>query len=318
MEGSVASYIVRRLLLAVPTLIVIMLLVFSILRMLPGDIVKLMVAEQNYAVDEKALRKTLGLDDPAPIQFLKWSGNALRGDFGKSLWTKQSIGKELRDRFPVSAELGLYSVLIGVLIALPVGIISAVKQDTPLDYICRSVSIALISIPGFWLATLLLVFPLIWWGWTPPLTYVRWVENPAEHLYYFFWPALLLGFALSGTTMRLTRNQMLEVLRQDYIRTASAKGLSGRSVVFRHALRNALIPVVTVIGLQIGAVISGTVIFESIFSIPGIGRFYFQAITFRDYPSVQATALFIAITILLTNIFVDVLYGLIDPRIRYA
>lgn len=312
------QYLVRRLLLAVPTLLVIMVLVFSILRFLPGDIVKLMVAEQQYAVNEDELRHKLGLSEPWPVQFVKWTSEAVRGDFGKSLWTQQPISEELKGRFPVSAELGLYSVLIGVLIALPVGVLAAIRQDSILDYVCRSISIGFISVPGFWLATLLLVFPLIWWGWTPPLTYVKWTENPLKHLYYFFWPALLLGMGLSGTTMRLTRNQMLEVLRQDYIRTATAKGLNETRVIVRHALRNALIPVVTVIGLQIAAVVSGTVIMESIFSIPGIGRFYFQAILFRDYPAVQATALFIALTVLITNIVIDVTYGIIDPRIRFA
>src|SRR5215213_3861166 len=237
-RAIMTTYVIRRLLLAVPTLVIVMLLVFSILRLLPGDIVKLMISEQNYAVDETALRKELGLSDPAPVQFTKWATKALTGNFGKSLWTKQSISTELKNRFPVSAELGLYSVAIGILIALPVGLISAIRQDSWLDYVARSSAIALISIPGFWLATLLLVFPLIWWGWTPPLTYVSWREDPLGHLYYFFWPALLLGAGLSGTTMRLMRNQMLEVLRQDYIRTARSKGLKGRSVIVRHALKN--------------------------------------------------------------------------------
>ncbi|MBI2760030.1 MAG: ABC transporter permease [Chloroflexi bacterium] len=313
-----AQYLVRRFLLAIPTLVVIMVLVFSILRFLPGDIVKLMVAEQQYAVNEDELRKKLGLSEPWPVQFVKWTSEAVRGDFGKSLWTQQAISSELKNRFPVSAELGLYSVLIGVLIALPIGVLSAIRQDSILDYICRSISIGFISVPGFLLGTWLLVFPLIWWGWSPPLTYVKWSENPFDHLYYFFWPALLLGLGLSGFTMRLTRNQMLEVMRQDYIRTATSKGLNERNVIIRHALRNAMIPVVTVIGLQIAAVVSGTVIMETIFSIPGIGRFYLQAIQLRDYPSVQATALFIALTVLLTNIVIDVTYGIIDPRIRFS
>ncbi|MGH2598592.1 MAG: ABC transporter permease [Dehalococcoidia bacterium] len=312
------TYMVRRLLLAVPTLLAILILVFGIIRVLPGDVVTLMVSEQNYAVDEEALRRQLGLDEPAPVQFVSWLGNALRGDFGDSLWTKQPISEELRNRFPVSMELGLYSILIGLVIAIPVGVIAAIRQDTWLDYLFRSIGIGLISIPGFWLATLLLVFPLIWWGWTPPLSYVKWSEDPLGHLYYFFWPSLLLGALLSGTTMRLTRNQMLEVLRQDYVRTAHAKGLRERSVIFRHAIKNALIPVVTVIGLQIAGVVSGTVIFETIFGIPGIGRFYFQAINFRDYPAVQATALFIAITVVLANLLIDLTYAVIDPRIRYG
>jgi peptide/nickel transport system permease protein len=303
-------------LLAVPTLAVVMLAVFSIIRLLPGDIVRLMVAEQNYAVDEHALREKLGLNDPLPVQFGKWVGNVLTGDLGQSLWTRRSISSELRQRFPVTVELGVYSVLIGLIVALPVGIISAIRQDSWLDYVCRSFAIGMISIPGFWLATLLLTFPLIWWGWAPPLTYVSWTDDPVQHLYYFFWPALLLGLGLSGTTMRLTRNQMLEVLRQDYVRTATAKGLRERSVIIGHALKNALIPVVTVVGLQIGFVVSGTVIFESIFSIPGVGRFYFEAINFRDYPTIQATALLIAVAIVLSNLVVDVTYGVIDPRIR--
>ncbi len=312
------TYLVRRLLLAIPTLVVIMFLVFSIIRVLPGDVVKLMISEQNYAVDEHALRHELGLDQPAPVQFAKWSANALQGKFGKSLWTKQEISTELKNRFPVSVELGLFAVIIGLLIALPVGIVSAVRQDSWLDYLFRSFAIGMISIPGFWLATLLLVFPLIWWGWTPPLQYVSFSENPARNLYYFFWPALLLGAGLSGVVMRLTRNQMLEVLRQDYIRTAWAKGLKERSVIVRHAIKNAMIPVITIIGLQIAGIVSGTVIFETIFSIPGIGRFYFTAITFRDYPALQATALFIAVTVVLVNLVIDLTYAVFDPRIRYA
>jgi peptide/nickel transport system permease protein len=312
------TYAIRRLLLAIPTLAVVMLAVFSIIRLLPGDIVRLMVAEQNYAVDEEALREDLGLNDPILVQFAKWSGGVLTGDLGESLWTKRSIATELRQRVPVSMELGIYSVLIGLLIALPVGIISAIRQDTWMDYFGRSFAIGLISIPGFWLATLLLTFPLIWWGWAPPLTYKTWGDDPIGHLYYFFWPALLLGAGLSGTTMRLTRNQMLEVLRQDYVRTAHAKGLRERSVIVSHALKNAMIPVVTVIGLQIGFVVSGTVIFETIFSMPGVGKFYFEAINFRDYPTIQATALFIAVTIVLANIVVDLTYAMIDPRIRYT
>jgi peptide/nickel transport system permease protein len=312
------TYIIRRLLLAIPTLLVILLLVFSLLRVLPGDIVRLMVAEQNYAVNETELRRKLGLHEPIPVQFGKWLSEVARGDLGRSLWTRRPIMTELKQRVPVSMELGLYAVVIGLLIALPVGILSAVRQDTWMDYLFRSLAIGFISIPGFWLATLLLVFPLIWWGWAPPLQYVRWTEDPLRHLYYFFWPALLLGTALSGATMRLTRNQMLEVLRQDYVRTAHAKGLTERVVIARHALKNALIPVVTVVGLQIAGIVSGTVIFETIFSIPGVGRFYFEAIVFRDYPTVQATALLIATVVVLANLLIDVTYALIDPRIRYA
>lgn len=312
------DYLIKRLLLVIPTILVIMVLVFSIIRVLPGDIVKLMVAEQNYAADESQLRKELGLADPVAVQFLKWSGGVVRGDFGRSLWTREPISTELKRRFPVSAELGLYAILIGMVIAVPVGILSALRQDTWMDYLARSFAVGMISIPGFWLGTLLLVFPLIWWGWAPPLTFVGWSENPLRHLAYFFWPALLLGIGQSGIVMRLTRNQMLEVLRQDYIRTAWAKGLRERVLILRHAVRNALIPVITVIGIQAAAVVSGTVIFETIFSIPGIGRFYFNAIQFRDYPALQATALFIAVAVVFMNLLVDLTYAVIDPRIRYS
>lgn len=311
------DYLIKRALLAIPTVFVIMLLVFLMIRLLPGDIIKLMISEQQYAVDEDALRRELGLADPVPIQFVKWTTSAVRGDFGRSLWTKQPVMDEIINRFPVSVELGLYAVFIGMLIALPVGIISAIRQDTVLDYVSRSFAIGVISIPGFWMATLLLVFPLIWWGWSPPLTYVGW-GNPLAHLQYFFWPALLLGITQSGVVMRLTRNQMLEVLRQDYIRTAWSKGLRERLVIIRHAIRNALIPVVTIIGIQIAGIVSGTVVFETIFSIPGIGSFYFNAIRFRDYPAIQATALFIALTVVFVNLLIDVTYGYIDPRIRYS
>ena len=313
-----ARYVLRRLLLAVPTLLIVMALVFSIMRLLPGDIIKLMISEQNYAVDENALRKQLGLADPIPVQFGKWLVNLAKGDLGNSLWTRQPIRDELANRFPVSIELGVYSVIIGLLIALPVGVISAIRQDSWIDYLCRSVAIGFLSVPGFWLATLLLVFPLIWWGWTPPLKYISWRENPIQHMQYYFWPSLLLGLGLSGATMRLMRNQMLEVLRQDYVRTAHSKGLRESVVIMRHALKNALIPVITVIGLQIAGVVSGTVIFENIFNIPGIGRFYFGAITGRDYPGIQATALFIAMAVVLTNIAIDVTYAVIDPRIRFS
>jgi peptide/nickel transport system permease protein len=311
------TYIIRRLLLAIPTLLVIMLAVFSILRLLPGDIVRLMVAEQNYAADEDALRRSLGLHEPMTVQFASWIGGVATGDLGHSLWTHRAISTELRQRFPATIELGVFAVIIGLLIAIPVGLISAIRQDTWLDYAGRSFAILLISVPGFWLATLLLVFPLIWWSWVPPLKYVAFFDNPWQNIQYFFWPALLLGAGLSGITMRLTRNQMLEVLRQDYIRTAHAKGLRERGVILQHALKNAMIPVVTVIGLQVGFVVSGTVIFETIFGIPGVGRFFFEAINFRDYPTVQATVLFLAFAIVMANLIVDVTYALIDPRIRY-
>jgi peptide/nickel transport system permease protein len=312
-----SDYIVRRLLLAVPTLALVMLMVFSVIRLIPGDVVELMVSEQAYAADKEALREELGLNDPVYEQFGRWVWALAHGDLGQSLWTKQAVTEELRNRFPVTAELGLYAILVGLIIALPIGVLSAVRQDTLADYVARSFAIAGISVPYFWTATLVIVFMPLWFNWSPPLRYVGWRDGPVDHLYVFLVPALLLGVYLSGSVMRMTRTMMLEVLRQDYVRTAWAKGLSERVVVVRHALKNALIPVVTIVGLQLAAAVSGTVIIESIFNLPGVGRYFYEAIIYRDYPSIQGTALVIAVAVILINILVDVTYAYLDPRIRY-
>lgn len=314
------EYILRRVLLAIPTIILVIFLSFIVMRLVPGDLVDQMMAERPYATqaDKDKLRKELGLDKPLPIQFVDYLGHALEGDLGTSPWTHQPVTRELRNRLPVTAELGLYAILLGLLIALPVGVISAMRQDTLEDYTSRSFAILALSVPYFFTATLLIVFPEKWFGWSPPLIYKPWTAGPLGHLEYFFWPALLLGVSLAGTVMRMTRTMMLEVLRQDYIRTAWAKGLRERMIITRHALKNAFIPVITIIGLQVGTAVGGTIILESIFNMPGIGRYFVSAILQRDYPSVQGVVLVLAIIIVFVNLVVDVLYGVLDPRVRYG
>ena len=313
------EYVVRRMLLAIPTILLVIFMTFLIVRLVPGDIVELILAERPYASPEARaeIENDLGLDKPIPVQFLIYLGDVVQGDLGQSYWTSQPVTEEIRNRMPVTAELGLYSILIGLVVALPVGIVSAVRQDTASDYIARSFAILAISVPYFFTATLLIVFPPMW-GWAPPLTFQGWTDGPIGHLYYFFFPALLLGLALSGGVMRLTRTMMLEVLRQDYIRTAWSKGLRERSVIVRHALKNAFIPVITVVGLQVGVALSGTIIIESIFNMPGVGRYLVGAISQRDYPSIQGVVLVLATSVVLVNLLVDVTYAYLDPRIRFS
>jgi len=313
------TYIIRRLLLAIPTVLLVIFATFMIVRLVPGNIVELILAERPYATegDKAKIENDLGLDKPIPVQFVTYLGNVLQGDLGQSYWTSRPVTDELKQRMPVTLELGLYSILIGLIVAMPVGLLSAVRQDTGADYIARSFAILAISVPYFFTATLLIVFPPMW-GWAPPLIFKGWTDGPLQHLYYFFFPALLLGVALAGGVMRITRTMMLEVLRQDYIRTAWSKGLRERSVITRHALKNAFIPVITVIGLQVGTALGGTIILESIFNMPGVGRYIVGAIFQRDYPSVQGVVLVLAITVVLVNLLVDVTYAYLDPRIRYS
>jgi peptide/nickel transport system permease protein len=314
------QYIIRRLLLAIPTLLIVVFAVFMMMRLVPGSVVDLILAEQPYISpeDRDILEEQLGLDGSVPSQFVRYLGDLAQGDLGESPYTGRPVTEELKNRLPVTLEFGTMAILIGLIIALPIGILSAIRQDTMQDYISRSFAILALSVPYFFTATLLVVFPIAWWGWSPPLLYQSWGDGVFAHLYYYFWPALLLGVSLAGTVMRLTRTQMLEVLRQDYIRTAWSKGLRERVIISRHALKNALIPVVTVIGLQVPLAVGGTLILETIFNMPGVGRFYISAIPQRDYPSIQGVALVIAIIVILSNLVVDLTYGMLDPRIRYT
>ena len=313
-------YLARRVMLAIPTIFFVMFATFAMVRFVPGDVVQLILAENPYATEEdaEALRKQLGLDEAVPIQFARYVGKLVQGDMGESPWTGRAITSELRGRLPITLEFGLLSVVLGLFVALPVGIISAIRQDTPIDYIARSFAILSLSVPYFFTATLLVIFPVIWFGWAPPLTYAGWSEGPWDHLYYMFFPALLLGVNLSGSVMRMTRTMVLEVMRQDYIRTAYAKGLRERTVLTRHAMKNALIPVITIIGLQVGTALSGTLIIETIFNMPGVGRYFIGAIIARDYPSIQGVVLVLATVVVFVNLAVDLIYAAVDPRISYA
>jgi peptide/nickel transport system permease protein len=296
---------------------VVLIATFSIIRLIPGDVVDLMVQENAYAPDTDAMRRQLGLDKPLHLQFIDYVGNAIQGDLGKSLWTKEPVIKEIRKRLPVSAELAIFSMIVSLIIALPIGILAAIRQDTWADYIARSTAILMISVPNFWVATLVLVLPAIWWGWAPPVRYKHFFDDPLGNLYVMLIPALLLGHVLAGSVMRMTRTMMLEVLRQDYIRTAWSKGLRERSVVIRHALKNAMLPVLTIIGLQTAALLGGSIIVEQIFNLPGMGQFAYRSVIERDYPVLQGVVLFIAVVVIGMNLLIDLMYAYLDPRIRY-
>jgi peptide/nickel transport system permease protein len=315
--GGLRQYVLKRLLVAIPSLLIASLVVFTLPRLIPGDVVQLMLEEKAYGKDLEELRAKLGLNRPIYVQYFEWLGQVVRGNFGESLWTKRPVLDELAARLPVTLELGLFAVVFALMIAIPIGVLSATRADTLRDYAARSAAILGLSVPGFWLATLVIILPAIWWGWTPHLSFTEFGRDPLTHVAQFILPALILGIASAAALMRLTRAMLLEVLRQDYVRTAWAKGLSERWVVVKHSLKNALIPVVTVLGIQLAQIFSGTVVIESIFGLPGMGRFLFDAILQRDYPVIQGINLVIVSVIVLMNLAVDMFYGILDPRIRY-
>jgi peptide/nickel transport system permease protein len=311
-------YVLRRLALAVPTLGLVSVIVFSMMRLMPGDVVLRMVEGQAYAPTVNALRRELGLDRPVYLQYLDWVGGILfRGDFGQSYWTRQPILDEFTSRFPVTLELATLTILISLLIGIVIGVVSAVRQDTISDYLGRVLAILALSVPYFGLAVLVVVLPAIYLRWTPVWTYVPFAADPLENLKIMIVPALVFGVTRAGPIMRIMRSALLEVLRQEYIRTAWSKGLSGRVVVLRHALKNAMIPVVSLVGLQMPLYIGGSVIIESIFRLPGVGLFFFEALTRLDYPVVQSVNLIVASLVVGLNLVVDLTYAFLDPRIRY-
>jgi peptide/nickel transport system permease protein len=311
-------YVFRRLALAVPTLVLVSLIVFTIMRCMPGDVVIRMVEGHAYAPTIAALRAELGLDRPAYLQYFEWIGGiVLRGDFGSSYWTRQPIWEEFIHRLPVTLELAVLTILASVVIGTLVGIVSAVRQDSVADYIGRVLAILALSVPYFGLAVLVVVLPSIYFKWTPVWTYVPFTTDPVQNLKILIVPALVFGVTRAGPIMRITRSALLDVLRQDYIRTAWSKGLPERAIVLRHALKNALIPVVSLIGLQMPLYIGGSVIIEAIFRLPGVGLFFFEALTRLDYPVVQSVNLIIATMVVGLNLVIDLSYAFLDPRIRY-
>jgi len=305
----------------VPVMIGVSIIVFAILRGIPGDAIDAQLANAGQLSDaeREQARQALGLDQPIWRQYLQWIGDALRGDFGVSFQTRVPVIDDLRNRIPVTAELALLTLMISITVGIPVGILSAARSDSVWDYVARSISVAALSMPTFWIGIMLIYFLSRWFGYFPPYgERFNIFTQPRQNLESMIWPALTLGLPLGAITMRLTRSQLLEVLRQDYIRTAWAKGLREQAVILRHALKNAMIPVVTVLGNQLGFLLGGTIVTEQLFSLPGVGRQTRDAIFQRDYPVLQANILFLALVFLMVNLLVDLLYARLDPRIRYS
>ena len=317
------AYLLRRVALIIPTLILLTMIVFLSVRFIPGDVIDMIIAEINtegamsYEEAREMIREELGLDTPIHEQYWNWVTGVVRGDLGTSMRSGRPVTEEFLSKVPISIELGILSMIIGLVIAVPLGIFSAIRQDSMADYAGRTMAILMLSIPGFWLMTMVIVFPAVWWNWIPPMEYVPFTEDPANNLIQFGIPAVLMGAAFSGTMMRFVRTMMLEVLRQDYIRTAWSKGLSERTVIYRHALRNTLIPMVTIVGMGLPGIIGGSVITEQIFNLPGVGRWLFDAVNQRDYPIISGMNLMSATLVLFCNLAVDITYAWLDPRVKY-
>ena len=315
------QYIARRLLLMIPLIFGVVSIVFVILNILPGDVAASIATQGDEEPDPaqiEAIRTALGLDRPLHEQYWDWLSGAVRLDFGDSMVTGQSVMDDVVRRLPVTLQLGIMSLIIAWAIALPVGILSAVRQDSWMDYVGRSFAILGLAMPTFWVGILIILMLSRYFNWIPPLGYVGFFDDPSANLKQFIFPSLALGWALSATKARMIRSTMLEVLREDYITTARAKGLREWWVINRHALRNAMIPVITLFGFNIGLLIGGSVLIEQIFTLPGIGRFLVTGLNSRDFPVIQAVVLLIVVGYAFVNLLIDLLYGLLDPRIRYA
>ncbi len=314
-----ATYMLRRLIATIPVLFLVTFGVFALIRIIPGDLASLKLGRDATRQEIHDYRTRLGLNDPLPVQYVKWIGHALTGDFGESQWEYRPVTDVIKDKFPVTFELAFLAVIVSTLIAIPCGIISAVRQDSVLDQGLRVVAIFFLAVPSFWLAVMLITLPQIWFGWKPPLTgYASLLNDPVFNLQQMVWPALVIGVSSAALILRLTRSSLLEILRQDYIRTAWSKGLRERTVIIRHGLKPGMIPVITVIGLQLSVLLGGAVIAEQVFALPGMGRSLLGAISRRDYALVQSYVLIFALVYLAMNLLVDLLYGYLDPRIRYA
>jgi peptide/nickel transport system permease protein len=318
----VRRYLIRRLLAVIPTLFFASIIVFLVIRVLPGDAVDLIIKSSPFMADSEQMRadieRDLGLDHPMHVQYVRWLGAiVLRGDLGTSLMRDTSVSAEILQRLPVTMEMGLWAVFFALIIAIPIGVYSALRQDTMGDYVGRSFAILMLAVPSFWLGTMVVILPAVWWGWSPPTRLVDFSVDPIGHIAVFLTPSAILGASLAAVTMRMTRTMMLEVLRQDYIRTARAKGLTERLVVMRHAIRNALIPVITLIGLFVPIIIGGTVILERIFNIPGMGQLLLLAVQDRDYPVITGIFLVVGVFVIMVNLLVDLSYGLLDPKVRH-
>ena len=318
------TYIIRRLLLVIPTLLIVTALTTVAIRLIPGDAVDVLVGQMDLSGKENRqelrarLEAELGLDAPIPVQYVRWWRDVLlHGDLGDSIFMGVSVKDQIKQRLPVTLEIGVLALVIAMLISFPIAIFSAIRQDTIGDYAFRSLAIIFISLPEFWVGIMVVVFPSIWWGWSPPIINISLWDDPIGNLKMYILPAAILGMGINGVNMRLMRTMMLEVVREDYIRTAYAKGLTERVVILRHAVKNALIPVVTVIGLNVPVVIGGSIIIEQIFGLPGMGRLAVEAAFIRDYPVIIGVTLVYAFVVLLIILITDLSYAFLDPRIRY-
>jgi peptide/nickel transport system permease protein len=314
------TYVARRLVQLIPSLVGISLVVFLLLHLIPGDVVDALIGTEGVlSPDVRAsLRKVLGLDQPLQVQYLSWIWDMLHGDLGRSLRSGQPVLSMLLQRLPVTAELSVLSLILSIVLSIPLGVLSAVRRNSWWDLVARLFSLVGLSFPTFWLATIFILVASLYFQWLPAVLFVNFRDDPLANLEQMFLPTVSLALPLMAITSRLTRSAMLEVLRQEYVRTARAKGLLERVVLYRHALRNALIPVVTIVGIQLGQLFGGAVVVEQIFGLPGVGLLFLTGISQRDYPVVQGGVMFLATIFLLLNVAVDVLYGYLDPRIHYA
>ena len=315
------QYAAKRIGLFVPTVLLITIMVFVVIRLIPGDpaLAILSEGEASYTQEDLVkLRHELGTDRPMVVQYLDWIGGALRGDFGISFWFRAPVMAELKERIPVTIELAVLAMLIAVVVAVPLGILSAIKPDSPLDYIARGITLVGIAVPNFLVAILMILLLLFVFNWLPAIGYVSLWDDPFKNLQQMIFPALALGFYDMAFIARVTRSSMLEVVREDFMRTARSKGLTEGVVLFRHGLKNAILPILTTTGWIFARLWGGTVIIETIFLIPGMGRILIEAIFNRDYPMIQAEIVIIGVAIVSINLLVDLLYGFLDPRIRYA
>jgi len=312
----VVEFLVRRAFISAVTLVLISLIVFTGVRMIPGDPARVMGGTDADPAGMEEIRQKYGLNDPLPVQYFRWIGLALRGDLGESIRTRHSVAWTVAVKLPITAELACLALLVALALAIPAGVIAAVRRNTTWDVVASAVSLCGVSIPNFWLGIMLILLVSVRLGWLPASGFVPLAEDPVGNLKRMLMPALVLGTALAAVLMRQTRNAMIEILSADYIRTARSKGLAGFTVVVRHALRNGLIPVVTILGLQMGALMGGAVVTESIFVLPGFGRLIVEAVFTRDYPVVQGVVLITASSYVLINLLVDVSYSVLNPRIR--
>jgi len=316
------QYAIKRIALFIPTVLLVTLIAFVVMRVIPGDpAIAILEGDgggQYSLEDLERLREELGTNRPVAVQYIDWIGGVFRGDFGDSLWFKSSVMTELGDRIPVTVELAVLATLMAVIIAVPLGILSAIRPDSPLDYGARIFTLFGIAIPNFLVAVLMILFLLQVFNWLPSLGYVDLWEDPVKNLTQMFFPALALALYEMAFIARVTRSSMMEIIREDYMRTARSKGLAERVVLFRHGLKNAILPILTISGWQFGRLFGGTVVIETIFLIPGMGRILIEAVQHRDFPLIQAAIVIIGLAIITINLAVDLLYGWLDPRIRYA